>query len=200
MSRSAAAASTRVLVLGQEAQHAAETTAARRVFGRDLAQDAWHSVSRSRGLERRAGSRALRTSRSRPARASCAPLRVSATVRTRRSVGCGRRSASPCSSSRSTSQVTFEASHFQRAGERAHRLRLVGIERGGARASRPGLSPNDAAICGELLLAGHHHRGQQPPRLVGGVADRDRLGASCPDRTAVHLNASSISTVDAIDT
>ena len=61
------------------------------------------------------------------------------------------------------------------AGERAHRLRHVGVELE-QRVHGARVQPERRRHRRELLLAHHHHGGEQAPGLVGGVVDRDRLG------------------------
>ena len=71
-------------------------------------------------------------------RCAARPASVSASVFTRRSFGAVRRSTKPRASSRSASQVTFDASHRSSLASAPMRLGLVGRRAPRAPASRPG--------------------------------------------------------------
>ena len=172
-----------------------------RVSGESLRR-IWLSA-RGRRASARGTLPAPRTACSRSARACVVPLRVSATVRTRRSVGCGRRSARPCSSRRSTSQVTLDASHF-------HASASVRIEHGwpGWRNSRafiaPGLSSWAAAISMTCCLRDEEQVGHPAPGVVGEVAGKvpARVRARLPQPTIrrSRVNPSRTSMIEVIDT
>ena len=120
-----------VLVLGQEAQHGSGESYGswRSGFGGDLAQDRGQRLEVVRRSSCAQARRRLVDHRLDLRCASCAPFGVSATVRTRRSVGMGPALGEAVLLEPVDEPGDVRGVALPRAGERAHRLRRLGIER-----------------------------------------------------------------------